>query len=520
MRPVLTPAEAAALDRACEERGISTSWLMENAGDALARAAVDEVGGVYGRRAVVVCGKGNNGGDGLVAARLLDTWGVRVTVVVLDAPEAFGEPAAGNFARLAETNVRIRVRDALPRELDRADVAIDAIFGTGFRGVAEGAGADAIDALNDSGVPVVAADNPSGVDGDTGAVDGPAVLADATVTFGALKPGVVLFPGAACAGAIEVADIGFPADLIGGALSVTESRDVAQLLPARAPDTNKRATGVVLVVGGSRAMTGAPGLVATAAYRAGAGLVTVAVPESVLAVVEAAVPEATFIALPETEDGSIAADGFKVLWDRLGDFDAFAIGPGLGRNEETAEFARSLAAAVPHALVLDADGLNAFAGRPEELTDRGAPELVITPHAGEFARLAGGTAEDATRDRVASVRALAARTEATVLLKGSRTVIGAHGLPETGLDDAAGHPDPVRINVTGGPALATAGSGDVLTGTIAAMLSRGLTAFDAATVGAFVHGLAGLIAGEELGEGTTAGDVCDQLPRAIRGVGA
>ncbi|MEX0990814.1 MAG: NAD(P)H-hydrate dehydratase [Actinomycetota bacterium] len=519
MRPVLTPAEAAALDRGCEVRGISTASLMENAGDALARAAVDEVGGVYGRRAVIVCGKGNNGGDGLVAARLLDTWGMRVSVVLLDGPEAFGELAAGNFTRLDETDVRVRALDALPRELARADVAIDAIFGTGFHGVADGVAAEAIAVMNEAPAPVVAADIPSGVEGATGAIDGPAVLADVTVCFGAIKPGVVLFPGAACAGAIEVADIGFPADLIESGLSVTESSDVARLLPARAPDTNKRATGVVLVVGGSRTMTGAPGLVARAAYRAGAGLVTVAVPEGILPVVEAAVPEATFVALPETEDGSVGADAFKVLWDRLGDFDAFAIGPGLGRNDETAEFARSLAAAVPEALVLDADGLNAFAGRPEELTDRGAPDLVLTPHAGEFARLAGGTAEEALRDRVVSVRSLAARTEATVLLKGSRTVIGAPGTPETGLDET-GRADPVRINVTGSPALATAGSGDVLTGTIAAMLSRGLTAFDAATAGAFVHGLAGLIAGEELGDGTTAGDVCDQLPRAIRGVGA
>ncbi len=519
MRPVLSPAEAAGLDRACEDRGIAMSWLMENAGDALARATVDEAGGVYGRRAVVVCGKGNNGGDGLVAARLLDTWGMRVSVVLLEGPEAFAGPVAGNLARLTHTAARVRALDALPRELDRADVAIDAIFGTGFHGVADGVAAEAIIAMNEAATPVVAADIPSGVDGATGAVDGPAVLADVTVTFGVLKPGVVFFPGAACSGAIEVADIGFPDDLIDGGLAVTESSDVARLLPVRAPDTNKRGTGVVLVVGGSRTMTGAPGLVATAAYRAGAGLVTVAVPESVLPVVETAVPEATFIALPETEEGAIAAEAFKLLWDRLGDFDAFAIGPGLGRNEETAEFARSLAAAVPQALVLDADGLNAFAGRPEELTDRGAPELVLTPHAGEFARLAGGTPEDAVRDRVASVRSLAGRTQATVLLKGSRTAIGAPGMAETGLDDAV-HADPVRINVTGGPALATAGSGDVLTGTIAAMLSRGLTAFDAATAGAFVHGLAGLIAGQELGEGTTAGDVCDQLPRAIRGVGA
>ena len=544
MRPVLTPEQAAALDAASAERGVSVEALMERAGWEVARAVLDVTGGGYGRRAVVVCGRGNNAGDGLVAARHLDRAGMRVSVVlVAGGADALGEPSpsnlgAVNFARLAtETQVTVSEwptnggAEALTRELARADVAIDAIFGTGLRGAVEGAPAEAIEALNASGVPVVSVDIPSGVNGATGAISGAAVEALVTVSFGALKTGLVLYPGTANAGAIEVVDIGFPPELIDSDVGVIEASDVAPLMPVRDPDTNKRATGVVLVVGGSRDMTGAVGLAAASAYRAGAGLVTVAVPESIVPVVEAAVPEATFLPLPETDEGSIAVEAFKVLWDHLGSFDAFAVGPGLGRNEETAEFARSFVCAAPAMMVVDADALNAFTSRPEELTERDPHTAILTPHAGEFARLVGGdaTAEQVATDRIASVRAMAHRTQQVVLLKGSRTTIGAHGMIPSRLDPivmhpdgwlADRHPDPVRINATGSPALATAGSGDTLTGLIAGLLARRLTGMDAASVGAYVHGLAGIRASSSSGEGTTAGDVSAAIPRAMREAGA
>ena len=505
MKPILTPAQAADLDRESQARGIETSRLMENAGRAVAQAAADVTDGVYGRRAVVVCGRGNNGGDGFVAARFLSEWGMRVTVVLLADPNALRDPAAGNYSRLAAADVRVRGLDALERELQRADVVVDALVGTGFRGRPENDFASAIADVNDSGVPVIAADIPSGVNGETGEVEGEAVWAEVTVTFGAAKPGVILFPGAERAGIVQVADIGFPKDLIESDLLLVEESDVAEMLPVREPDTSKRATGVVLVVGGSRTMTGAVCLVAEAAYRAGAGLVTVAAPEGIIPIVESAVTEATFVPLPETAEGGVAPDALRVLWDRLGSFDAFAVGPGLGTQEETQEAARGIAAAVPAPLVLDADGLNAFAGRAAELTDRGTPEVVLTPHAGEFSRLSGKAVEEIERDRVAAVRDLVKTTEATVLLKGSRTLIGGHG-------------GEVRVNATGSSALATAGSGDVLTGTIASLLSRGLGSLDAATAGAYVHGLAGLLAERELGEGTTARAVLERLPAAIKGV--
>ncbi len=503
MRFVLTPAEAEELDRASQERGIAAETLMEAAGREVADAALRLLGGAYGRRALVVCGKGNNGGDGLVAARYLDGLGVRTTVLVLE--EGFGEPARVNHERLAITSVRRRAFSsaAIDRELARADVGVDAIFGTGFRGMPEGSYADAIEALNASGVPIVAVDIPSGVNGGTGAVEGTAVRADLTVTFGAAKPGLVLLPGGALAGVVEVEPIGFPEDLIRSDLLLVEADDVAAMVPTRALDTHKRAAGYTVVVGGSRLMTGAIALAGRAAYRAGAGLVAVAVPEGILPVAQGAVREAVFVGLPETDTGS-AAGGSARLDEVMGQADALAVGPGMTTDERTSGWIRELVRASEVPVVLDADGLNAFAGRSDDLADRKA-DLILTPHAGEFARLAGVPARAVEADRVRHVRELAARTSATVLLKGGRTLVGT--------------PDGVvRINPTGGPFLATGGTGDVLTGMIAALLARGCSPVDAGSAAAYVHGLAGRKAADELGDGTTAADVLERVPQAMREV--
>ncbi len=502
MRPVLSPAEAGELDRASQARGIEASSLMERAGREVARGAAAVTGGIYGRRAVVVCGKGNNGGDGLVAARYLATWGMRVTVILLGEPADLREPAASNLVRLAEAGVRARAFTParLLRELARADVAVDAVFGTGFRGVPEDEWAEAIAALNGAAVPVVAVDIPSGVNGETAAVEGDAVWAEVTVTFGAAKAGVILPPGTEHAGLVEVVDIGFPADLVRTDLWLLERTDVAGLLPRRGFETHKRAAGVAVVIGGSRLMTGAVCLAAEAAYRAGAGLVTVAVPEGILPVVQTRLRETTFIPLPETAEGTVAAS-IERLEEGLEAADAVAIGPGMTTQEETAAYVRTLVRSCPVPLVVDADGLNAFAGRAPELGDRRA-EAVLTPHAGEFARLAGASAREVGADRVGHARKLSAETDATVLLKGSRTVVAEPG-------------GRVRVNPTGGPFLATGGTGDVLTGIITGLLAQGLEPADAAVCGAYVHGVAGHRAAERLGDGTVAGDVLEQVAEAI-----
>jgi ADP-dependent NAD(P)H-hydrate dehydratase / NAD(P)H-hydrate epimerase len=507
MKPVLTPDQASALDRETQATGITAVLLMERAGRAVARAALDVLGGSYGRRAVIVCGKGNNGGDGLVAARHLARHGVRVAVVAVERLDDLREPSATNVGRLDEAG-SVRVLGfsgaALERELGRADIAIDAVFGTGFRGVPEDEWADAIVGLNRSTAPVVAVDIPSGVNGETGAVEGEAVRADLTVSFGAAKVGAVILPGAEFAGTIRVADIGFLDELVRTDTFLVEAADVAGVLPERTIDTHKRATGVLVVVAGSRDMTGAVRLIAQAAGRIGAGLIQVAVPESILPVVQAGLVEATFLPLPETSRGSVAGSAIGVLLERLQAADALAVGPGLTTDEETVAFVRRIVEGCPVPIVLDADGLTAFSGRASELAGR-TSEVVLTPHVGEFSRLSGISARELAGDRVGHVRALAATTKAVTLLKGSRTLVAT--------------PDGVvRINPTGGSVLATAGSGDVLTGIVGGLLARGLGAADAASAAAYVHGVAGMFAGRSLGEGTLASDVVANIPDAVRWV--
>ncbi len=505
MLPVLTAAETRALDRETEARGTSVGALMERAGLAVARAALAIAGGGYGRRVVVVAGKGNNGGDGLVAARhLAARWGMGVDVFLLADPSSLAEPASANLESLRAAGVPTGPfeADRLHRALGRADVAVDAVFGIGFRGTAEGAHAAAIEALNESAPPVVAVDIPSGVEGDTAAVRGPAVTADVTVTFGAPKVGVILYPGAAHAGVLEVADIGFPPDLLVSDLGVLEAGDVRALWPGREQETHKRRSGVVLVVAGSRRMSGAPRLVAEAASRAGAGLVTVAAPEGILPAVQAGLSEATFLPLPEGSAGSASEAAWETVAERLESFGAVAVGPGLSTDGQTPAFVRRLVRSSAVPLVLDADAINAFAGRAGDLSHREAP-AVLTPHTAEFARLFGMPVDEVLEDRVGLARKAAAETGCVVLLKGSRSVIAS---PE----------GVARINPTGGPVLATGGTGDVLTGAIATLLARGLSPLDAASAAAFVHGLAGRLAGERTGEGTVAGDVARALPEGVR----
>jgi ADP-dependent NAD(P)H-hydrate dehydratase / NAD(P)H-hydrate epimerase len=500
MIPVLTATETAVLDRETEARGTPVETLMERAGRAVARAAADLMGGTYGRRIVVVCGKGNNGGDGLVAARYLARWGSSPVAVLLAGADELRGPAAANLGRLEARSVAFS-RERLARELGRADSAVDAVFGTGFRGGAEGPHAEAIELLNGSGVPVVAVDVPSGVEGDTGAVRGPAVRAEVTVTFGGPKVGDVLHPGAEHAGELRVIDLGYPPELLRSDVGLVEGSDVRALMPRRGEDSHKRRSGVVLIVAGSRRMTGAPQLVAMGAQRFGAGLVTVAVPEGALLAVQSGVAESTFLPLPEGPVGAVSEEAWEVLSEALGDVDAVALGPGLSTEGQAAALARRVVRESPVPVVVDADALNAFAGRAAEISSRES-EVVLTPHSGEFARLFGIPLEELLDDRVGMARKAAAETQAVTVLKGSRSVIAA---PDGG----------VRVNPTGSRFLATGGTGDVLTGALASMLARGLRPGDAATVATYVHGLAGRLAAETLGEGTTASDVAILMAPAL-----
>jgi hydroxyethylthiazole kinase-like uncharacterized protein yjeF len=493
MEPVLTPEAMARADRRTIDAGTPVSVLMERAGRAVAWAARRMTDGAYGRRVVVVCGKGNNGGDGLITARALGRWGMRTHVVEL---------AAGVDRR------------ALERALRSADLAIDAMYGTGFRGALEGDAAWFAELLAAWRGPVLSVDIPSGVDGLTGAVQGAAVRADRTVTFEARKPGLVFEPGRSHAGAVTVAPIGIDLGLDGLdplPLAMLEASDVERLVPPRAPTAHKWVAGV-MVVGGSGGMTGAPMFVSHAAMRAGAGIVWCGLPGEDAAH-DAAGTEVITRALPVGADGTLAPRAADAVLANISRFGALALGPGLGADPAIREPVRALVAEARVPLVLDADGLNALNGEFEPLLARrtAGTATVLTPHDGEYARLAGQPVGD---DRVAAARRLADRAGAVVLLKGPATIV---------VEPAVGggpYGARVALNPTGTPALATAGSGDVLSGVIAAFLARGMAAFDAAAAAAWVHGRAGALAAETVGEtGVVASDLMSAIARTLQDPG-
>jgi len=483
VEPVLTPDAMGDADRRTIAAGTPVEVLMDRAGRAVAWHVRRLARGTYGRRVVLVCGKGNNGGDGLVAASVLASWGMR--------PSVFELAAGIDHA-------------AFTRALRRADVAVDAMYGTGFRGALEGDAAFVADALAAWHGPVVSVDIPSGVDGLRGVALGPVVQATHTVTFAARKPGLVFEPGRSHAGEIVVADIGI--DVGAGAhAGLVSADDVHGWLPARAPDAHKWQS-AVMVVGGSGGMTGAPMFVSHAAMRAGAGIVWCGLPGQDAARAASGSEVITRV-LPASSAGVLTRDAAETVLATIGRFGALALGPGLGGvGDRDLEFVvRTLVAEARAPLVLDADGLNALDGDFTPLEARatlGAP-AVLTPHAGEYQRLMGRPVGD---DRLEAARALADRAGAVVLLKGPGTIVAA---PDGRL----------ALNPTGGAELATAGTGDVLTGIVAGFLARGMDAFTAAAAGAWVHGRTADDLVERNGPGLVAGDLVGGLQRTLLSLG-
>ncbi len=512
---LVTAKEMQEIDRqAIKEFGIPGLLLMENAGRSVARTVAERIRKVRGKRILVLCGKGNNGGDGFVAARHLLQQGALVKVFLACEPEELSGDARVNFniwERLGQQVFRLSGSNGvhlLKLSLIQAEAVIDALYGTGFRGkMPEGPG-KVVEAVNETGRFVVAVDVPSGLQADTGRVGGPCVRAAVTVTFGLPKIGLVLEPGAGFAGELVVADISLPRTLTEsegpGRFLVTREM-VAPWLAPRPANAHKGSFGRVAVIGGSRGMAGAACLAASAALRSGAGLVTLAVPRSIQGVAATKLTEVMTCGLPETLEGSISQAASPAAEELIGRSTVCALGPGMSQHPQTVAFIRELVktAAVP--LVLDADGLNAFAGEGALLAERSLP-LVLTPHPGEMARLAGTEVAAVEADRVGVAEAAAKQWGAVVVLKGARTVIAS---PEgyTG------------INSTGNPGMATGGTGDVLTGVIAAMLAQGLEPFRAAAAAVYLHGRAGDIAAQEKGlMGLVAGDLPAALPGACREV--
>lgn len=495
--------------------------LMERAGYGIFTALRQHFGRLGQRPILILCGRGNNGGDGLVTGRLLARHGYASTAILLADPEELSPDAAVQYERYLAAGGEVFIATepgdliaCLGVELRcasrEAPLILDALLGTGSRGAPRGVIGAAVTEINrlryERGAGVLAVDMPTGIDADTGEVAGEAVLADVTATMAFPKVGFFFHPAREYVGDLRVVDIGIPASVeedVGLPLALMTPDEAYALLPARAADAHKGDVGRVMIIGGSPGLTGAPVLAAQAALRTGAGLVTVAVPCGLNAILEAKLTEAMTLPCPETPEGSLAPAAEAVILQAGTRCDVWALGPGFGRGESARKLVRSLIGSLPGPMVIDADALHALAEgnwwRPE-----GCPPPVLTPHPGEMARLLEAEEIEPSDPPWILAPRYAAAKGCILVLKGAPTVTAA--------------PDgEVWINPTGNPGMATGGSGDALTGVIAALLGQGLTPFDAARLGVFLHGLAGDLATEGRDPtGLIPTDLIAALPRAQR----
>jgi NAD(P)H-hydrate epimerase len=502
---ISTVAEMRALDRAAiEQLQIPELLLMENAGLAVCRV-IRQRWPVAGQRWVVLCGLGNNGGDGLVVARQLHSLGAQVQVMVLGDPARYQGAAQVNYQAVVGLGIDVAAAQeaaAVEAALAGCDGVVDGLLGTGLTRPVEGLYAAVLQALNRAGKPVVSIDIPSGIHGDTGQVQGVAVQAEQTVTFGLPKLGNLLYPGYGLGGALWVSHISFPPALYQGPELPAATNDPLPL-PPRDAAGHKGDFGEALFVAGAASYYGAPYFSAMAFMKAGGGYGRLATPRSVAPRLAARAGEIVYLPQAETSASSLAhanLDGLLALSERM---DFVVVGPGTSLEPETQQLIRDLAAQVEKPLLLDGDGLTAVSRDLAVLQAREAP-TILTPHTGEMARLTGLSAAEIEQDRPAIVRRTAQELNAIIVLKGAHSLIG--------------YPDGrLYLNLSGNAGMATAGSGDVLTGTIAAMAGLGLPVEDAARMGVFVHGLAGDLAAEQIGQdGMTAQDILGALPAAVR----
>lgn len=510
---LVTAEEMRRLDRAATERfGIPSLLLMEHAAIGVTREIERRYGDLAGRRVLILAGKGRNGGDGLAVGRLLLRRGARVEALLVFGREGL-RGDAGLQVTMAEQH-GIPLRDLSKKNdpagaLEQADVVVDAIFGTGLSAPVTGTAAEAIEAANRSGKPVVAVDLPSGIHADTGAILGAAVRAALTVTLGLPKRGLYLHPGSEYAGVVTVADIGIPPEAVLAesiAVSLIEPEEARAWLPPRPANAHKGTFGHVLVAAGSLGKTGAAAMTSVACLRSGAGLATLALPASLNAAMEQKLTEVMTLPLPETKGQSVSLEAEPLILRALEGKAALAIGPGLSTDPQTQDLVRRLLPMLRIPTVVDADALNALAGHLDVLNAARAP-LILTPHPGEMARLCGTTAEEVQRDRMGAAERLARTYRVWVVLKGAHTVVAS---PDGAL----------RVVPIASSALATAGAGDVLTGVIAGLLAQGAAPFDAAAAGSYLHAMAGTIVAEARGPvGVLAGDLLEALPRATRSLG-
>lgn len=504
---IVSAQEMRQIDRiTIEERGIPGLTLMEQAGQAVANLILSRV---FPRKAAIITGKGNNAGDGFVAARLLHKAGVQVFLITLVNEDSLSGDALINFRALPSGINRIHCENQgqINPWLAKVDCIVDAILGTGVTGTARGLYAEVIKAINHSSACVVSVDIPSGLPADALYFDGVCVKADYTVTMGLPKLGMAQYPAAGYCGEVIVASLGFPEDLLSAPTSsrcnLITAESAGVFLPERPPDAHKGTFGSVMIVAGSPGMTGAASMTAQAAARSGAGMVFVAIPQSLNPILEAKLTEPLTIPIPTQKDGIPDMNMFEEIVKRTEEIDCIALGPGMGKSPQTQELIRALFDNVRRPLVLDADGLNAFEDLCELFKDRDAP-TILTPHPGELARLLKMDVSALQKDRIETTRRFAMEYQVIVVLKGAATVIS----------DPKGE---IFINSSGNTALSKGGSGDVLTGLIAGLIAQEVEPIKAAVLGVFMHGLAAeYVSKEKTQRAALPSDLIDAFPLVFK----
>jgi ADP-dependent NAD(P)H-hydrate dehydratase / NAD(P)H-hydrate epimerase len=518
MEPIVTSSEMRACDRyAIEVLKIPALVLMENAGRGAAEVIERSFGPVAGKTVLIFCGKGNNGGDGFVIARHLYNRGANIYTLVLGKPtELKGDPKV-NFDPIREISkrapkdrvfqIKIGASKSSLSMLPKADLIVDAIFGTGFSGIVKEPQRSVINWINDSDTQVVSVDIPSGVNADTGEVANVAVKANLTATMAFKKIGLITGDGISYTGKIEVVDISIPKSIAPQdkiRAFLLDSTDVKSMLPKRPLNAHKHSVGKLFVIAGSQGMTGAATMTALSAMRSGAGTVIVGVPKAVYPIVAKKLTEVMVIPLPDTADGTIASEAYDEIIKHIDWADKVICGPGVSRNRSTRELIWRIGAECPKDMLIDADGLNCISEKISVLSKRKSRHLIITPHVGELSRLIDMPSKQIETNRVAVARQVAKRFKLTLVLKGAPTVIA----------DESGN---VFINSTGNPGMASAGMGDVLAGVIGGLWGQGMSHTEAAWSGVYLHGMAGDVAKQKYGEkGLMAMDVLQNIPEVIQ----
>jgi hydroxyethylthiazole kinase-like uncharacterized protein yjeF len=502
---VSTVEEMRGLDQsAIENFGITQELLMENAGEAVFFIILQECG-IKDKKFAVFCGIGNNGGDGLVVARKIHSTGGEVRVFLLGDEKKFKGSAKKNFEIVSKLPIemkRIESVESVKDEVLQCDVVVDALFGTGLTRDVGGLYKETIRLINESQKPVFSIDIPSGINGNTGQIMGEAVISDYTITFGLPKRGNMLYPGFGNCGKLYVTHISFPPLLYNDDCLKVEINQPVEL-PPRDKNGHKGTFGDVLFIAGSSSYLGAPYFSALSFLKAAGGYSRLASPSSITPFLANKGSEVVFIPQEETPSASIALKNKQGLLELSEQVDMVVVGPGLSLNEETQELVRQLAREIKKPLLIDGDGITALC-RDIELVKKRKNPTVLTPHIGEMSRITQISIKEVVENKIPLLQKEAKRLNAVIVLKGAHSLIG--------------YPDErVFINMSGNPGMATAGSGDVLTGTVAAMFGLGLCLEDAVRTGVFLHGLSGDLAAAEKGEdGITAQDILDYLPLALK----